>query len=251
VNLCFGSYARRSTAPDFLDRGGNGLLLSQAAFWRRAATWGLFHPITAFLHAGCRRWAGGVTVLDLGCGTGALSIAVAKWAAREKLDVRIHGTDSNPALVELARENGRRWPGMTFEARSLSDPFFLRAQQFDYVVSAYALHRQNGADAATFLKVANRQAKIGFVVCDWMRDVRAGLFHPLLASLVGGQVAGDAMSVAVKRGFSVDEINALREEAGLDGSVAKPHFGLRFTIEAERALVLDPRLAPDIGLAGA
>ena len=50
----------------------------------------------------------GAVVCDLGCGTGAIALAVAALAVADGLDVEVHATDVSPDALELAACNARR-----------------------------------------------------------------------------------------------------------------------------------------------
>ena len=50
----------------------------------------------------------GTVVCDLGCGTGAIALAVASEAAAEGRRVEVHATDVSSDALELARRNARR-----------------------------------------------------------------------------------------------------------------------------------------------
>jgi ribosomal protein L11 methyltransferase len=66
------------------------------------------HPTTRLCLAGIERWADegridGVRVLDVGCGSGILAIAAARFGARS-----VHGVDSDPIAVDATLANARR-----------------------------------------------------------------------------------------------------------------------------------------------
>jgi SAM-dependent methyltransferase len=205
--------------------------------------------VLRFLAAASRRWVGPVTVLDLGCGRGSLARAIIEWAHIRGLDVKVHGTDKYGRIVHLARERHHGIGDLTFETRDLNDAFFLQAQQFDYVVSAQALHRENDARLVPFLKTANRQAKRGVIVVDWLRDARAAFYLSTLARFSRDPMVCDEARLAVRRGFTLREADRLRQDAGLDYARVGVHFGYRFSIEGERGLVTEPLLSPNVGLA--
>lgn len=76
----------------------------------------------------------GMTVLDIGCGTGAISSGIAEAVGP---DGRVVGIDNNPELIEKARHNYNQIPGLTFETGDIYDlPF---NEEFDIVTSARVL----------------------------------------------------------------------------------------------------------------
>ncbi|MBV9080888.1 MAG: methyltransferase domain-containing protein [Elusimicrobia bacterium] len=192
-----------------------------------------------------------VSVLDLGCGRGDLARAIAEWGHLRGVEIRVHGTDKYGRLIQMARARHKRSADLTFETRDLNDPFFLQAQQFDFVVSEMALHREDDARTALFLKTANRLARRGLIIVDWMRDRRALMWVGMLARLGRPEIVRRDARTAVERGFSLEEADKLRESAGLEFAAVRAHVGYRFSISGERALALRPALSPVTGLLGA
>jgi SAM-dependent methyltransferase len=205
--------------------------------------------ILRFLASAARAWNGPITVLDLGCGRGGLSRSIVDWARRRGLEVKVHGADRYGRLVHLARDHHRGISDLTFETRDLKDPFYLQAQQFDYVVSAHAMHREPDDRTVAFLKTANRQARRGMIVVDWLRDARAACYLAALARFSKDETVREDIRLAVRRGFLSKEADALRQEAGLDFAKTHVHLGYRFSIGGERALVMGTELSPVAGLA--
>ncbi|PZM63148.1 class I SAM-dependent methyltransferase [Paenibacillus dendritiformis] len=76
----------------------------------------------------------GMTVLDVGCGTGAITRGIAEAVGPHG---RVVGVDSNPALIAKARQAHGGTPGLTFEA---GDVYQLAYDtEFDIVTSARVL----------------------------------------------------------------------------------------------------------------
>jgi SAM-dependent methyltransferase len=207
--------------------------------------------VLGFLTRASRLWNGPVTVLDLGCGRGALARAIVDWAHNHRLDVKVHGCDKYGRIVDMARERQRGVNDLTFETRDLSDPFFLQARQFDYVVGLNSLHRESDERAALYLKSANRLAKRGLMIVDWLRDPRAAFYLATLARFCRETTVRDEMRLAVKRGFTMEEAERLKATVGLEFAGVRMHFGYRFSIAGERGLVSAPLMSPMTGLAGA
>jgi len=60
----------------------------------------------------------GMTVLDLGCGTGAITRGIVEAVGPKG---RVVGIDSNPNLIEKACQNHGETPGLTFETGDISN----------------------------------------------------------------------------------------------------------------------------------
>jgi SAM-dependent methyltransferase len=79
-----------------------------AAQWRRTDR--SFGPLTEHLLKRSREFAFGA-VLDIGCGAGELSLAL----ARGRPHVTVTGVDISPQLIEVARERGAQLGNVSFE----------------------------------------------------------------------------------------------------------------------------------------
>src|SRR5688500_13556718 len=92
-------------ANEWLGRTGQ----SWAAQWRRTDR--SFGPLTERLLKRSRECSV-ASVLDVGCGAGELSLAIARGRPRS----RVLGIDLSPQLVEVARERGLHLTNVAFEA---------------------------------------------------------------------------------------------------------------------------------------
>jgi SAM-dependent methyltransferase len=97
-------------------------------------------------------------VLDLGCGTGVLAVALAKAGHT------VRGVDASPHMLRLARQNARGVPGVRFIRGDLLDP--QPAGPYDVVVCAY--------DAINYLRRLADVKKLFRRVSAALRD--GGLF---------------------------------------------------------------------------
>lgn len=182
--------------------------------------------VLSFLSSSFPLWPSNVSLTFLNvCGSNALTSAIQKWAASKHVKAQI------------------------VETRELKDPKFLLAQKFDYVVTDGGLHGKTDAELEAFLVTANRLAKRGLALTDYLRDPRGAIWMMAVA-LVTGRSIREA-EAAVQGGFTIEEVRAATEKAGLAFATVRKTFGYRFVISGERGLVLSPELGPSPGLAGA
>ncbi|WP_028401649.1 class I SAM-dependent methyltransferase [Ectobacillus panaciterrae] len=96
----------------------------------------------------------GMTILDVGCGTGAITRGIAEAVGPNG---RVVGIDNNPNLIEKARQAHGETPGLTFETGDIYNlPY---EGQFDIVTSARVLIWLS--DPLKALKMMKSAAKIG------------------------------------------------------------------------------------------
>ncbi|MEJ8548509.1 class I SAM-dependent methyltransferase [Brevibacillus borstelensis] len=109
--------------------------------------------------------AEGMTVLDVGCGTGAITRGIAEAVGPNG---RVVGIDSNPALIERARQAHANTSGLTFETGDIYALAY--EQEFDIVTSARVLIWLS--DPLTALKSMISAAKVGgrIMVADYNHE---------------------------------------------------------------------------------
>jgi SAM-dependent methyltransferase len=107
----------------------------------------------------------GMSVLDVGCGTGAITADIAKAVGA---DGRVVGVDRDESLLQLAREQHRDVENLRFETRDALSLGY--EQSFDVVTSARAV--QWMSDPAAAIACMKRAARPGgyVVVLDYNLD---------------------------------------------------------------------------------
>jgi SAM-dependent methyltransferase len=193
------------------------------------------HPYDRMLMSsipqGCRR------LIDLGCGTGRLTRAMAQHAAH------VTAVDVSPEMLRVAREHCVGHPNIAVvEADLLNLPATLG--RFDCVISVNVLHHFPAADAVQAMKAV--LAPGGLLI---VHDVRqsAGAFDRLLdGPRVAVKAAWRLARVSRVRAFlreraawarhahgdvipTADEIEAMRDSA-LPGAELRQHFLWRYTL---------------------
>lgn len=154
-----------------------------------------------------------------------LSSSSSLWSPNTAITILNVGSSSGLSSVVKTWANDRHWDVRLSETNNLNDPKFLQAQQFDYVVADGVLDGKSEDEVQGILIAANRLAKRGLAFTDGLRWVR--------------------------RGFTIGEIRAVAEKAGLRFATVRPFWGVRFLLSGERGLVLSTGLSPAPDLAGA
>lgn len=94
------------------------------------------------------------TLLDIGSGGGDVARALAGWAARDGLLLRITAIDPD-ARAHAYATGLRRLPGLTFR-RALSSELVAEGARFDFVVSNHVLHHLGAAELGALLVDSER-----------------------------------------------------------------------------------------------
>jgi|GEM_PF-4368896 len=228
-------------------------LLSYYRFLSKADALSAAHRSTLhFLSRASRLWLEGqkISILDMYCGRGDLSKRILQWSKKRGWDVEILAVEKYNRIIELAKSHVGRPRSISFAVKDFTDTAFLKAQQFDYVVSSLSLHSLPDSQAVSFLKRVSVLAKRGFIISDWIRNPLAYWGLRGVTQFWSEKTIQHDAPLAVKKGFTLKEVESLIKEARLEGVTIQAHFGFRFSISHERALALSPQLVPRAGLVG-
>jgi ubiquinone/menaquinone biosynthesis C-methylase UbiE len=112
----------------------------------------------------------GEKVIDIACGTGALSLAIARHAGH------VTGVDLSEDMIDTARRTAkkRQYSNVTFELLDATDLSGYPEGSFDVAVSTMAMHQFDPETGLKVLREMNRIAK-RIVLSDYNYPMRPGL----------------------------------------------------------------------------
>jgi hypothetical protein len=164
-----------------------------------------------------------LTILDVATASADVPVAIAAWARRRHLPVRIAALDINPDILRRARRAVWRCPEITLirgDALALPCP----DRGVDVTISALALHHFPFQQAVVVLREIQRVSRSGFVVNDVLRSWPAYLGAVADTWLLGrNRLARHDGPLSIRRAFTWPEFHALVLEAGLDGVEIRRH----------------------------
>lgn len=137
------------------------------------------HPTIAFL----KRAIGPATrfrLLDVGFGDGDVLRAVARWARRRGIEADLVGVDLNEKSLQAARSATPADLAIDYRAGDYRE----QAGPFDFVISSQVTHHMTDEQLLDFLRYMEREARIGWLICDLHRLPFAYWGYPLLARLL-------------------------------------------------------------------
>jgi 2-polyprenyl-3-methyl-5-hydroxy-6-metoxy-1,4-benzoquinol methylase len=180
-----------------------------------------------------------VRILDVACGGGDVLRAVARRAAREELEVELHGCDLSPVALAWADRawaegaSERRLPIHLFAHDAVADPL---PDGYDVVTTSLFLHHLERSTAVQLL--ANlAAATAGTVLVQDLRRTRLGYAFAWvgLHTLTASDVARTDGLRSVRSAFTIPEVHALAAEAGLAGATVQTAWPQRFVLRWGRA----------------
>jgi 2-polyprenyl-3-methyl-5-hydroxy-6-metoxy-1,4-benzoquinol methylase len=164
------------------------------------------------------QWTSGgedVSILDVGTGAADIPLAIAAWARRRGVRVRILGLDLVSEIVGIAKARTRHEPSIEIRG---GDLFALAEspERFDYVTASLFLHHMPGDQAARALSAFDRLASRGVIISDLARSHFGYATVGLASWLLGNRVVRHDGPLSVARSFQVDELQALARSLNLD-----------------------------------
>lgn len=173
-----------------------------------------------------------LTVLDLACGGGDVSLRLARMAKAQGLPMTFHGWDKSETAVALANATAH-------EAGIHNAGFFTRDvfssennEQYDIVMCTLFLHHLERIDALRFLKRMKVLARFTILIDDLYRSrfgyVMAVIGCHLLSRSPIVHFDGPA---SVKAAFTIEEASQLAIEAEMHGARFNRHWPERFLMQ--------------------
>jgi SAM-dependent methyltransferase len=178
------------------------------------------------------------SLLDIASGSADMPLAIARWARKQDIEVRIVAVDVSPVIVSLAREQAADVSEITVErqdARALS----YRDASFDFALCTLALHHFPPDAAIKLLRSMGRVAR-RVLVFDLERSRLAYLGAlALTRGLLMHPITRHDGPVSVRRAYTEPEIRELAERAGLRDVETRVRFPFRLTLDAPGGLSLN------------
>src|SRR5262245_42874555 len=172
-----------------------------------------------------------VRVLDVACGGGDVTIALAKRFARVGGSVEFSGCDVSEVALDVAKEKADREGQKVefFQADVLSADL---PSSFDAIICSLFLHHLADRDSEALLRRMGDAAGSLVLVNDLVRS-RRGYLLAWLASrlLTGSPIVRYDGPVSVQGAFAPAEALDLAKRAGLSGARIKRHWPERFLLE--------------------
>ncbi len=175
-----------------------------------------------------------LSILDIATGAGDLPIRLRHKARRAGLDVEIEGCDRSPHAIAHARwraeENKAAVPFFQWDALEENLP-----DDYDIVICSLFLHHLEEVQAIDLLKRMTRAAKQMVLVNDLVRS-RLGFALAYLGTRVlsASAVVHTDGPRSVEAAFTIAEVRALAERAGMDGVTVVKRWPCRYLLKWQR-----------------
>jgi len=175
-----------------------------------------------------------VTILDLATGMADIPAAVVRWGRKNGIAIKITAVDSNPIVIELAREHARAFPEISIEQRNILNLPYEDAS-FDFVTCSQFIHHLSNDEVEQVLRSADRLSAKGIIISDLRRRPFCRYFAGFASLFVPNRLSRHDGQISFKNAFTPEEIRELADKVGLT------QYGVYLHGPCRIALVVDKR----------
>ncbi len=126
--------------------------------------------VQKILKSGCYKRP--IKIIDVGCGNGSILKEVAKCGRRTGDKFELLGIDANENAMEIAEENLKAYPEVSFKAMDVFSEEF-EALEADIILCTLTLHHFNDEQIVRLMKIFTSKAGLGVVINDLQRSKTA------------------------------------------------------------------------------
>lgn len=173
-------------------------------------------------------------ILDLCTGSGDNPRMIVEWCHQRNLEVKITATDLQAFMLQMAREESKSYPEITFEAADVRKPGYAD-HSFDLVMCHLALHHFTAEDAVGILREMWRITAGAL----WIHDLHRSRSLTFMAGNLLPFFSRNAMTrfdahLSTRRAFSWDELLRLAFHAKIPNAKVRRYFGGRQILVAKK-----------------
>ena len=168
------------------------------------------------------------TILDVGCGDGAMLRSIANFARKRSIAVKLIGIDINPKSISLAEERSQDFPEVSFHVQ---DVFKLKNTQkeIDIITSTLTTHHFTAAEILKFLAQFLKLANLGVVINDLQRSTIAyRLFQAYSRVFMRSAMARHDGLISIERAFTKNELLSFTSKLGVQSFSIKWRWAFRY-----------------------
>lgn len=169
-------------------------------------------------------------LLDVACGGGDVTVAIARWTRLAGLPVRVSACDISPTALDISRRRTEAAGESIeyFQHDLLQTPLPV---EFDVVMCSLFLHHLDEPDAVRVLRSMSGAAARAMLVNDLIRS-RRGYWLALLGTrlLTRSRIVHVDGPLSVAGAFTPQEALHLCEQAGLSDVTISRHWPQRFLL---------------------
>ena len=169
-------------------------------------------------------------ILDIACGGGDVTLAIARRAKRAGIEVQVDGCDISSLAVRHAQQQAEkaRTDASFFELNALTDPL---PDDYDVVMCSLFLHHLGESEATKLLRRMSAATRHLVLVND-LRRTRTGYWLAWLGCrlLTPSRIVHNDGPLSVAAAFTITEAVQLTKESGIGNATFSRHWPQRFLL---------------------
>lgn len=171
-----------------------------------------------------------VRVLDLGAGGCPIPEAVARWARRTRIPLRILALDLRHAHLQWARRNVQTWPGIALIQGDVLAPPFAEGC-VDFVISSLFLHHFTAEALIQVLPKWAGLARRSLLMMDLVRHPVPYWFMKATSPVFArSAITRHDAAVSIRRAYRPQELQRIAAEAGFEHARVCTYFPYRMIL---------------------
>lgn len=170
-----------------------------------------------------------IRILDFGAGGADIPVALAGWARRRSIPIRVVAVDFNHEACRLARTATAEWPEIEVVRGDVFAPCF-RAGDCDIAMFSAFLHHFSDHEIERVLRQCRETVREAMLINDLQRSRWAYVGIRLLtAALSRSRAVKNDGPLSVLKGFQKDDLRRILKGAGLDGAEIRWRWAFRYS----------------------
>lgn len=151
---------------------------------------------------------GQVRIVDVGCGNGSMLREIARFGRKKDLMMDLVGIDANPFAIEIAREEAKRFPEISFEHMDVFSEAFDQVHG-DIILCTLTLHHFKDEEIQCLLQSVAERTAMGIVINDLQRSRMAYyLFQLFCRVFIDNELARKDGLTSIRRSFRKKDLEA-------------------------------------------
>lgn len=147
------------------------------------------------------------TIIDVGCGDGAMLRQLVKWSRKRKCNVQCIGIDLSKKALSIAAKESTEFPEIKYIQQNILDDEFSQNYECDIVLCTLTMHHFYNEHIPVFLERFVNMARIGVVINDLQRSPLAySLFKVFSLIFIRTDVAKKDGLLSIRSGFTKNEL---------------------------------------------
>lgn len=157
-----------------------------------------------------------VVIGDLGCGGGDMLIAINKWAAKRKLNVKMIGVDISHAIINYAKKKTKQYKNISYKELNFLDKAF-KEMKFDVVCMSHVCHHLDNAEMIKLFKQLKQQTNLAIIINDLERHWGAYYFIKIFTKIFRySYLTQNDAPISVMRGFKKEDFLDILKQADVN-----------------------------------